>query len=799
MPEGYYSGDQPNPNLRRFVEEHATPYDPATDDYNVSPFDEKINISKRKSPSMDLHIYWSKKPHNAIRQYIRHYTQPDDIVLDPFCGSGGTALAALIEGRATIAIDRSPAATFITKNYCTPVDADELQQALEKLEAKAKPEIDWLYETRCDRCDGRAITAYTVYSYVFQCNRCLTNVPLFDCVETTGQTTSGKPKKITVCPYCQANGHIEEISVRRNKRFEAVPVIVSYLCAEGCSPKRCERRHNDPDPKKRSYFERYDLGKLQEIEAKDIPHWYPPQRMMNVESDTKRWGDKWRAGTSSFRTVVELYTKRNLWALSAIRKYCGESSQRDFLLFVLNTAILTVSKMCRHDYPSVMAGTYYLPQISRELNVFENFSGRISRKLAGIMEIAEEIKSTSLLISTQSATYLDDIPTNSVDLIFTDPPYADKVQYGELNFIWEAWLGLDTNWHDDEIIVNHTRGLSDADWVRLMNQAMSECYRVLKPGRWLSLCYHDTSEGTWQLVQDLMTEIGFIPEQSDSALYIDVGQKSFNQLIAEKVTKRDLVINFRKPRPGEVTQLLLFGDEDPATFSQKGRAILAERLQAHPGSTADHLYDDLVSRMVRKGEFERHNFDQLLHSVAEAVDGRWYLLETAGQIDEAESAKEEAVAARLESFMQTHLSKNPDESGVHYSDLFEQYLPVPDKPRRLLQEWLPEFFFKTGEGTWRPPANDEERQQKAALRSGGTLRRIKRFTKALLDGVPPYDRDRPPNAATAADWLRQCRRAGLYELGRALYEKGGFDFEALEDETLLAVEEDYQLCVRRSS
>ena len=43
-----------------------------------------------------------------------------------------------------------------------------------------------------------------------------------------------------------------------------------------------------------------------------------------------------------------------------------------------------------------------------------------------------------------------------------------------------------------------------------MRQAMAECYRVLKPGRWLSLCYHDTSEGTWQLVQDIMAEVGFI-------------------------------------------------------------------------------------------------------------------------------------------------------------------------------------------------------------------------------------------------------------------------------------------------
>jgi hypothetical protein len=136
--------------------------------------------------------------------------------------------------------------------------------------------------------------------------------------------------------------------------------------------------------------------------------------------------------------------------------------------------------------------------------------------------------------------------------------------------------------------------------------------------------------------------------------------------------------------------------------------------------------------------------------------------------------------------------------GVHYSDLFEQYLPVQDKPRRLLADWLPEYFFKTPEGTWRPPANDEERAQKEALRTSGTLRRIKRFARALLEGVPPHDRDRPANVATAADWVRQCRRAGLYDFGRVLYEKGGFSFEELGDEVQLEVEEDYQICVRRS-
>jgi hypothetical protein len=68
--------------------------------------------------------------------------------------------------------------------------------------------------------------------------------------------------------------------------------------------------------------------------------------------------------------------------------------------------------------------------------------------------------------------------------------------------------------------------------------AMAHCLRVLKPGRWLSLCYHDTSEGTWSLVQDIMAEVGFVVDKSDSAVFIDTNQKSYNQYTADTVVNR---------------------------------------------------------------------------------------------------------------------------------------------------------------------------------------------------------------------------------------------------------------------
>lgn len=473
------------------------------------------------------------------------------------------------------------------------------------------------------------------------------------------------------------------------------------------------------------------------------------------------------------------------------------------------------------DEHGIIKGTYYLPQLSRSQHVFEAFESKISDTLSAKKYI-NDFQSPDLCISTQSITMLNNIYTNSIDYIFTDPPYAEKVQYGELNFIWEAWLGFDTHWHDEEIIVNKVRGKTVDDWRDMMSQAMAECYRVLKPGRWLSLCYHDTSEGTWEMVQDIMAEAGFIPDASDRALFIDTGQKSYNQLTADKVNKRDLVINFRKPKPGETDQLIIIDEnEDAATFAQKVHAVIRDYLSSHPGSSKDRVYDEVVSRMVRKGQMEAHNFDELLRQVADEVkrpvrknlfeykdpdlfgaheSSHWYLKEgDPAQEDESEIAREDAAAKKLEQFMEKWLKDNPHKEGVHYSDLFEQYIyAVKEKPRRQLIDWLPDYFYKTLEGTYRLPASDEERSAKKEARHSGQNRRIKRYVSYLENGLPAPEQEKPSDA-TLAGWIRTCKRSGMYAQGKYLYEQGGLNLDNFTEEAAVNVEEDYLVCVRSLS
>lgn len=144
---------------------HVRPYDPAKDDYDRPPFAADIKEGKN-NPIYNAHSYHTKVPPRSIIPYILHYTQPGDLVLDPFCGSGMVGVAAqmcarppadILEQfpelkdrlgpRACILNDLSPAACHIAYNYNTPVDVEALKREFERIKDVVKEEFGWLYGT----------------------------------------------------------------------------------------------------------------------------------------------------------------------------------------------------------------------------------------------------------------------------------------------------------------------------------------------------------------------------------------------------------------------------------------------------------------------------------------------------------------------------------------------------------------------------------------------------------------------------------------------------------------------------
>ena len=196
--------------------------------------------------------------------------------------------------------------------------------------------------------------------------------------------------------------------------------------------------------------------------------------------------------------------------------------------------------------------------------------------------------------------------------------------------------------------------------------------------------------------------------------------------------------------------------------------------------------------MVRKGQMEVHNFDELLRQVADEVTQpvkknlfenedpnlfgtheirRWYLKETADEADGAETAREDAAAKSLAHFIEQ--AKKDDDDGVHYSDLFEHFIyAVKDKPRRQLADWLPDYFFKTQSGTWRLPASSEEEQIKAQGRQSGLTRKVRRYVSCIEAGLPISSLPSNPSNSDLAEWIRHCKRSGPLCAGQDFVRKG---------------------------
>lgn len=97
--------------------------------------DKTNHIAESYTGIYAMHKYWSKKPYNIIREFILRYTEKDEIVLDPFCGSGISVTESIFTERKAIGIDINPSAIFITKQMINKVPTKLIQKEFSKLES----------------------------------------------------------------------------------------------------------------------------------------------------------------------------------------------------------------------------------------------------------------------------------------------------------------------------------------------------------------------------------------------------------------------------------------------------------------------------------------------------------------------------------------------------------------------------------------------------------------------------------------------------------------------------------------
>ena len=517
----------PNPFIADFLKRYAKPHNPAFS-YTREPF--AADVSEGKNDAIyKLHSYHTKVPYKSITHYIEHFTDPGDVVLDVFCGSGMTAVAASQVGRIAISCDLSPICTFVTHNYAfdNPLrKLDGIDELIKQLEKKYE---DAITTFGADKRKHRI--QFTVWSDVLECPECSKEVLFWG---NGVDISTGTMPKVFHCPHCR--GEINSLTYTKVhetyfdpnlkkavQRIKRVPVLINYLLG-----KQGKEKHLDDLD--REMVKKYDR--------------IAPLRGQTLREFIK--GDMYRSGYHFGMTHVHhFFDQRTLCIAEDIHRSLRDK-YGNYGLFVFSSLLNRLTRMNRFipfkngaGVVGPFSGTLYMPplQVEREPLLYLRDKVKTHRKCA-------EILGTRLTCSTtQSATDLRQIPDNSIDYVFIDPPFGSNLMYSELNFLWEHWIDVFSN-PLEEAIQNENQGKGLEEYRKLMGKSFKSIFRVLKPGRWLTVEFHNSSNSVWRALQTSIWEAGFVIAD---VRMLDKRKITMLQGTHSNIAKQDLVISAYKP------------------------------------------------------------------------------------------------------------------------------------------------------------------------------------------------------------------------------------------------------------
>jgi DNA modification methylase len=700
----------PNPFLADFVAHYGKPYDSNTK-YSREPMTVDVSVGKT-DPIYKAHSYHTKVPHLAIVPSILHYTEPGDIVLDGFGGSGMTGVAAQWCGsapaiyrheletewkkqgnaaptwgaRRVILNDLSPAATFIAANYVQPFDVTAFAKAGKQLLKDVEQEIGWMYETLHTDGKTKGRIEFTVWSEIFTCPDCAGEVNF---VDEALNIESKQVRESFPCPHCGA----ELTKKRLDKRYESVldPVLrktiqqakrtPSFICYT-VGGKKFEKK---PD--------QADLNGLTKIAAMNFLDGLPTDRMMHAPEDQKNWGDKWRAGSASFSHVHHLFLPRAALVLATLWRKANMHSDiriRKMLLFFVEQAIWGMSVLARYapthfsQVNQYLSGVYYVGSQHAECSPQYILGGKLDRLVKAFSDF--HAKQGNAITTLGSAANIN-IPDSSIDYIFTDPPFGDNLAYSELNFLVEAFHGVFTHQAPEAVMSNkQQKGL--LAYHRLMRACFTEYFRVLKPGRWMTVVFSNTQAAVWNGIQTALQEAGFVIANVSA---LNKVQGSFNAVTNATSVKQDLVISAYKPNGGLEARFQSSGGNADSVWDFVRTHLGYLPTSKMKGGTLDFIkerdpriiFDRMVAWFVKHGFAVPVSSPEFQSGLAQRFvmrDGMVFLAEQVAEYDK--KRMQIAVAPQMEMFVSDErsaidwlaefLKKRPST----YSEITPEYMPV---------------------------------------------------------------------------------------------------------------------------
>jgi hypothetical protein len=300
--------------------------------------------------------------------------------------------------------------------------------------------------------------------------------------------------------------------------------------------------------------------------------------------------------------VHHFYTLRNLRALGLLLAAARKAQRRIGLLlrFLVTSIAVKASKLMNYNADGVgrvMKGTLYTSSLVQECNPF--WLAEIALKDIRRLARVSRHDPRNIIISTQSAAAAT-LPEASIDYVWIDPPFGKSLMYAELNQIWEWWLGVHTA-DAHEAVWDFHRGKDLAAYTDLMTRCLVQAHRALKPGRWMTIAFHNSQSAVWNAIQEAVRSAGFVLAD---VRVLDKKLLTYKQS-QQGLPRVDLVLSAYKPK--QPTRLNT--DTLSVTAKQTWRFVRRHLARLPMPRNGEHvsertrnlLFDRMVAHYLKKG------------------------------------------------------------------------------------------------------------------------------------------------------------------------------------------------------
>lgn len=497
--------------------------------------------------------YPTKISPEAIAVYIACLTNPGDTVLDAFGGSGSTGIAALLceyptakmkelanslgvtpnwGKRNAVLYEIGTYGSFAARTLSNRLTASEFGYSVDDFIQRAERELTWYYSTK-DVHGNEGVIRYIIWSDVLVCPECGKELSYFD------NGTSRNPvqfAKIITCPHCRKKHDVEKFKpafeciydsllkkdVVRKKRE---PVWI-YGTTNG---ENWDRKINDED----RIF-------IQMLEKREYEESDKPKEIC--------WGELHRAGYHFGITHLhQFYTKRNYSVMYKLWKLTEQYPVKvkdalQLLLLSYNATHCTmmtrvVAKRNAKDFvlTGAQSGVLYISKLPVEKNILLGLK-RKSKSFYEAYGLLENCTGEFKVYNSSSEVILEN--ADSIDFVFTDPPFGDFIPYAEVNQINELWLDQTTD-RTKEIIISPSQEKDVSDYQRMLTNVFKEIVRVLKPDHYTAVVFHAAKAKIWEAFENAILDSGLAVCM---ASILDKKQASFKQVVSESSVQGDPLV-----------------------------------------------------------------------------------------------------------------------------------------------------------------------------------------------------------------------------------------------------------------